>query len=161
MVEPAFSYATSSFRRIYYMHTHMVGPVLLKAAVNTIVARSPFLVFSTPKYCRLQKYNKILFDVCINEMAPFGQFNLSSRAVPPFTVVAEMDVSPQDEMANPQGMQVFAHQRHGLSETLCIFRALRGVQSSPVVFAPNSAVVCGPLQVQAPGETLCFMSALS
>ena len=72
-----------------------------------------------------------------------------------------MEVSPQDEMANPQVMKVFAVERHGPSEDFVSFRALCGVQSLPLVFAPNRAFVCGPLQGQAPGETLCFMSALS
>ena len=45
-----------------------------KAAINTIVPRSPFFVFCTPKYCRLQKYNIMRYNVCVNEMAPFGPF---------------------------------------------------------------------------------------
>ena len=72
-----------------------------------------------------------------------------------------MDVSPQDEMANPQGMKMFTVERHELPEDFVYFRTLCGVQSSPLVFAPNRAFVCGPLQGQAPGETLCFKSALS
>ena len=71
-----------------------------------------------------------------------------------------MGVSPQDEMANSQGMKVFAVERHGLSEAFMYFRVLCGVQSSPLVFASNRAFGCGPLQGQAPGEPLCFMSAL-
>ena len=54
-------------------------------------------------------------NVCfLNEMTPFGSFaQLLSRAV---AVMAEMEVSPQEEMANPQGMKVFAVERHGLPE---------------------------------------------
>ena len=74
--------------------------------------------------------------------------------------MAEMEVSPQDEMANLQGVKVFAVEEHGLPEDLVSFRVCR-VQSSPLVFAPNRALGCGPLQSQAPRETLCFMSALS
>ena len=59
--------------------------------------------------------------------------------------MAEMEVSPQ-EMANPQGMQVFAVERHGLPEDFVSFPALYGVQSSPLVFAPNLPIVWGPLQ---------------
>ena len=47
-----------------------------------------------------------------------GHLKLLSRAVSPFTVVAEMKVSLQDEMANPQGMKAFAVERHGLPEDL-------------------------------------------
>ena len=90
-----------------------------------------------------------------------GHLQLLSRAAAPFTVVAEMEVSSQGEMANPQGMKVFAVERHGLPEDFVYFRALCGVQSSLLVFAPNRTFVSGPLEGQTPGETLCFMSALS
>ena len=32
----------------------------------------PVFAFCTPKYCRLQKLYKMRFNVCFNEMAPFG-----------------------------------------------------------------------------------------
>ena len=51
--------------------------------------------------------------------------------------MAEIEVSPQEEMANPQGMKVFAVERPGLPEDFVSFPALFGVQSSPLVFAPN------------------------
>ena len=60
--------------------------------------------------------------------------------------VAAMEVSPQEEMANPQGMKVFAVERPGLPEDFVSFPALRRVQSSPLVFAPNLPIVWGPLQ---------------
>ena len=60
--------------------------------------------------------------------------------------MAEMEVSPQEEMANPEGMKVFAVERPGLLEDFVYFPALRGVQSSPLVFAPNLPFVRGPLQ---------------
>ena len=85
-------------------------------------------------------------NVCVNERHHLGHLQLLSRAVPPFTVVAEMEVSPQEETANPQGVEVFAVQRHYLPEDFVYFRTLCGVQSSPRVFAPNHAFVCGPLQ---------------
>ena len=60
--------------------------------------------------------------------------------------MAEIEVSPQDEMANSQGMKVFAAEKPGLPEDFVYFPALYGVQSSPLVFAPNLPIVWGPLQ---------------
>ena len=57
-----------------------------------------------------------------------------------------MEVSPQETMANPQGMNTFAVERHGLPEDFVYFRALCRVQLSPLVFAPNRAIVWDPLQ---------------
>ena len=51
--------------------------------------------------------------------------------------MAEMEASPHEEMADPQGMKVFAIERPGLREGFVSFSALCGVQSSPLVFAPN------------------------
>ena len=59
--------------------------------------------------------------------------------------MAEMEVSPQGEMANPQGMKVFAVERPGFPEDFVSFPALCGVQSS-LVFAPNLPFGRGPLQ---------------
>ena len=53
---------------------------------------------------------------------------------------------PTKEMANPQGMKVFAVERPGLPEDFVSFPALCGVQSPPLVFAPNLPFVRGPLQ---------------
>ena len=48
-----------------------------------------------------------------------GHSQLLSRAV---AAMAETEVSPQEEMANPQGMEVFAVERHGFPEDFsCIF----------------------------------------
>ena len=58
--------------------------------------------------------------------------------------MAEMEVSPQEEMANPQGTKVFAVERPGLPEDFVSFLALCGVQSSPLVFAPSLPIVWGP-----------------
>ena len=77
------------------------------------------------------------------------------------TGMAEMEISPQEEMANPQGMKMFAVERHGLAEDFISFRALSGLQSSPLIFASNRPIVWGPLQWWAPGETLCFRFAFS
>ena len=78
-------------------------------------------------------------------MAPLGHLQLVSRAVAPITGMAEILVSPQEEMTNPQIMKMFAVERHDLPEDLVYFRALCGVQSSPLVFAPNRPIVWGPL----------------
>ena len=59
--------------------------------------------------------------------------------------MAEMEVSPQEGIANSQGMEVFAVERPGLPEDFVFFPALCGVQSSPLVFAPNLPFVRGPL----------------
>ena len=68
---------------------------------------------------------------------------LLSKAV---AAMAEMEVSPQEEMANPQGMKVFAVERPRLSEDFVSFPALCGMQSLPLVFAWNLPFVRGPLQ---------------
>ena len=74
--------------------------------------------------------------------------------------MAEVEVRPQEEMANPQGMKVFAVERPGFPEDFVYFPTLCGVQSSPLVFAPNLPFVRGPLpQWFAPGETLCLRFA--
>ena len=80
----------------------------------------------------------------LTKMAPFGllYFQLLSMAV---AVMAEIVVSPQEEMTNPQGAKVFAVERHGLPEDFVYFRALCGIQSSPLVFAPNQPIIWGPL----------------
>ena len=70
-----------------------------------------------------------------------GYLQLLSKAV---AAMVGMEVSPQEEM--PQGMQVIAVERPGLPEDFVSFPALCGVQSSPLVFAPNLPIVWGPLQ---------------
>ena len=62
--------------------------------------------------------------------------------------MAEMEVSPQEKMANPQEMKVFVVERHGLPEDFVYFPAQCGVQSSPLVFVPNRPIVWDPLQQQ-------------
>ena len=66
--------------------------------------------------------------------------------------MAEMQVSPQEERANPQEMKLFAFERSGLPEDFLSFSALCGVQSSPPVFVPNRQIVWGPLQVVGTGR---------
>ena len=60
--------------------------------------------------------------------------------------MAEMEVRPQKEVANSQEIKVFAVEIPGLPEDFVYFPALCGVQSSPLVFAPNLPFVRGPLQ---------------
>ena len=72
-----------------------------------------------------------------------GHLQPLSKAV---AAMAEMEVSPQKEMTDPQGMKVFTVERPRLPEDFVSFPALCGVQSSPLVFAPNLPIVCGPLQ---------------
>ena len=59
--------------------------------------------------------------------------------------MAEMEVIPR-EMANPQGIKAFVDKRPRLPEYFGSFPALCGVQSSPLVFAPNLLIARGPLQ---------------
>ena len=72
-----------------------------------------------------------------------GHLQLFSRVA---AVIAEMEVIPQEKVANPQGMKVFAVERRGLAKYFVSFPALCGVQSSPLVFAPNLPIGWGPLQ---------------
>ena len=72
-----------------------------------------------------------------------GHLQLLSKDV---AAMAEMEVSPQEEMANLQGMKVFAVKRPELPEDFVYFPALCGVQSSPLVFAPSLPFVRGPPQ---------------
>ena len=60
--------------------------------------------------------------------------------------MAEMEVSPQEKMTNPQGTQVFAVERHGLAEDFVSFASQCAVQSSPLIFVLNRQIVWGPLQ---------------
>ena len=77
------------------------------------------------------------------------------------TGMAEMEVSPQEEMANLSDLKVFAVETHRLPKDFVYFRALCRVQSSPLVFAPNIAIVWGLLQQwQAPVETVLQVGVL-
>ena len=68
-------------------------------------------------------------------MAPSGPFAPFVKGYITFyNVVAEMKVGPQEEMANPQGMNMLVVERHGVPEDFVSFRTLCGVQWSPLVF---------------------------
>ena len=73
---------------------------------------------------------------------------LLSNAV---AAMAEMEVIPQEEMANLQGMKVFAVERPGLPEDFVPFPALCGVQSSPLVICSKPAVCSGSATVVGTG----------
>ena len=82
-------------------------------------------------------------NVCFNQIALFGPLAALLKAV---AAMAEMEVSPQEEMANPQGMKVLAVERPGLPEDFVSSSALCGEQSSPLVFGPSLPTVWSPLQ---------------
>ena len=63
-------------------------------------------------------------NVCFNVMALFGLLQLLSKAV---ATMAEMEASPQEKMANPQGMKVFAVEKPRLPEEFVSSPALCGV----------------------------------
>ena len=67
-----------------------------------------------------------------------GHLQLFSRVV---AVMAEMEVSLLEEMANLQGMKVFAVERRGLPEDFVSFPPLCGMQSSPLVVSPSLPIV--------------------
>ena len=74
-----------------------------------------------------------------------GHLQLLSRAVALMTGMAEMEVSPQEKMANPQSMKMFAVERHGIPEDFTYFRALCAdsadcLGSAPVVGTGRDSV---------------------
>ena len=104
---------------------------LLKAAVNTIVPRSPLLFkeksFCTPKYRSLQTLKKMRLNVCIKEMAPFGPFAAIIKGKTPFDSDAIKEVYPRDEIVDPPGTNVFPIDRDNFAEGFVYFRTLFGV----------------------------------
>ena len=88
-----------------------------------------------------------------------GHLQPLSKAV---AAIAEMKVSPQEWMVDSQGRKVFAVEKPGLPEDFVSFPALCGVQSSPLVFAPNLPIVCGPLHtvVGTGGDTVLEVRVL-
>ena len=75
---------------------------------------------------------------------------LFSKAKHYLTAMAQKEICPRDEIADPTGMAVLPIGRHGFAEGFVSFRTLCGVQSSLVRFAPNRAIAWGPPQWQAP-----------
>ena len=82
-----------------------------------------------------------------------------SRTKHSLIAMAQNDVCPRDEIADPPGMNVFLIDRHGFADGFVSFRTLCSVQSAAEIFARNRRLECGPLSGQARGETLCFLSA--
>ena len=75
-----------------------------------------------------------------------GHLQLLLKAV---AAMAEMEVSPQEEMANPQGMKVFAVERPGLPEDYVSFPALCGIVATRI--CSESAVCSGSATVVGTG----------
>ena len=88
-------------------------------------------------------------------------FQLVAKAKHSVTPMANEEVCPRDEIADPPGMAVLPIDIYGFDEGLVSFRTLCGVQSSLERFAPNQAIDWGPLQCQAWLETLCLSPAFS
>ena len=68
------------------------------------------------------------------------------------TGMAEVEVSPQEEMANPQGMKMFSIKRYGLPKDFVLFRALCGVQSFATPICAESVDCLGPATVVGTGR---------
>ena len=134
---------------------------MFKVAVNTIVPRSPFFCFCTSKPRLLHTSEKTRSNISVNEMALFVLFPTCGKAKHSLTPMANEEVCPRDEIADPPGMAVLPIDIYGFDEGLVSFRTLCGVQSSLVRFAPNQAIDWGPLQWQAWLETLCLSPAFS
>ena len=62
---------------------------------------------------------------------------LLSKAKLYLSAMAQNEICPRDEIANPPGMPVLPIDRHGFAEGFVSFHTLCGVQSSLVIFAPN------------------------
>ena len=88
-------------------------------------------------------------------------FQLVAKVKHSLAPMANEEVCPRDEIADPPGIAVLPIDIYGFDEGLVSFRTLCGVQSSLVRFAPNQAIDWGPLQWQAWLETLCLSSAFS
>ena len=78
-----------------------------------------------------------------------------SKAKHSLTAMAQEEVCPREEVADPSGMTVLPIDIDGFDKGLVSFRTLCGVQSSLMRFAPNRAIAWGPQQPQAPLKTLC------
>ena len=76
------------------------------------------------------------------------------------TGTVEIEVSPQEEMANPQHMKVFTVERHGLLEDLVSFRALCGVCNRRHSYYLRR-IVRPPGARYYSGRHLCFRFAFS
>ena len=66
-------------------------------------------------------------NVCFNEMAPFGSFATLIKGCCSYGRNGGQPTRGE-EMASPQGMEVFVVERHVLPEDFVYFPALCGVQ---------------------------------
>ena len=118
---------------------------ILKFVVKTIVPRSPFLFFvpqSTNCYKHKIKCGRMSASMKWRYLGHLQLF--LSKTKHSLTAMAKKEVYPRDEIADPPGTTVLPIDRHGFAEGLAFFRTLCGVQSSPVIFAPNRAIAWGP-----------------
>ena len=93
----------------------------------------------------------MLLDVFVNGMARFGPYAaVVKKGKHSLTAMAQKEVCPRDEIADPLGTAVLPIHKHCFAEGFVSFRTLCGVQSSLVRFAPNSAIAWGPPHRQAP-----------
>ena len=149
------------FLRSVLIPHNMLNFSSVKVAVNTIVPRSPFLLFvpqNTDCYKHKMKCGRMSASMkwrCLGHLQPL------SKAKHFTTAMAKKEVCPRDEIADPPGMAVFPIGIYGFDAGLVSFCTLCGVQLSLVRFAPNQAMAWGPQQPQASLETLCLSSASS
>ena len=98
--------------------------VIVKAVLYIIVPRPPFLLFVLQNIVGYKNDLECGLMSASMKWRHLGHLQLLSTAVAVMTGMTEMEVSPQEEMANPQDMKVFAVERHGLAENFVYFRAL-------------------------------------
>ena len=84
-----------------------------------------------------------------SEMAPFGPFAALIKGCSSY---GRNGGQPQEDMANPQGIKVFAVERHGLPEDFVSLPALCGVRSSPLVLVYESTDCLGSATVVGTGR---------
>ena len=75
----------------------------------------------------------------VNEMAPYRPFVAFIKGCITFHSGGKMEVGPQEGMAKPQGMKVFAVERDGLPKDFVYFRTLCGVRSCVRVWSATGA----------------------
>ena len=92
-------------------------------------------------YSKILPVTKMRLTVCFNEKWRYlDHLQILLKAV---AAMAEMKVGPQEEMAKPQEMKVFAVERPGLPVDFVFLLALCGVRSSPTRICSESADCLG------------------
>ena len=75
--------------------------------------------------------------------------------------MAEVEVSPQEEMANPQGMKVFAVERPGLPENFVSFPAVwSAIVATRICFEPAVCSGSATVVVGTGGDTVLEVRGL-